>query len=94
VVFGRSEGNDGMARKSRPSKKRPANSAKRRSATPKKPDALDAFIAAAAKALDLPTQKMWLPAIKANLRVTLQHANTVGEFKLPDGAEPAPVFKA
>lgn len=59
-----------------------------------KPDQLDEFIASAAKALDLPTRKAWLPAIKANLRVTLQLAATVTSFELPDDAEPAPVFKA
>ncbi len=84
-----------MARKAKTAKKRAAKPAKRKvTARAAKPDALDAFIAAAATALDLPTQKAWLPAIKANLRVTLQHATTVGEFKLPDTAEPAPVFKA
>ncbi len=35
---------------------------------PQRADAHDAFIAAAAKALDLPTRKAWLPAIKANLK--------------------------
>ena len=83
-----------MARRVKKTKRLPAKAARRKAAPKSKPDALDAFIAAAAKALDLPTQKAWLPAITANLRVTLQHATTVGEFKLPDSAEPAPVFKA
>jgi hypothetical protein len=83
-----------MARKTKPVKKRAAKSVKRKSASKPRPDALDAFIIAAAEALDLPAQKAWLPSIKANLRVTLQHAATVDEFKLPDTAEPAPVFKA
>lgn len=83
-----------MARKSKPIRKRSAKPVKRKLVARAKPDALDDFIAAAAKALDLPTQKAWLPAIKANLQVTLQHATAVGEFKLPDTAEPAPVFKA
>ena len=68
--------------------------ARRTSAKSEKPDQLDAFIAAAARVLDLPAQKAWLPAIKANLRVTLQHAAAVTEFELPDDAEPAPVFRA
>jgi len=59
-----------------------------------KPDTLDDFIVTAAKALNLPAKKAWLPAIKANLRVTLQHATTVAAFELPDDAEPAPVFRA
>lgn len=83
-----------MARKLKTVKKRAAKPAKRKTAAEAKSDLLDDFIAAAAKAFDLPTQKAWLPAIKANLRVTLQHATAVGEFKLPDSAEPAPVFKA
>jgi hypothetical protein len=29
-----------------------------------------------------------------NLQVTLRHAALVGEFALPDDAEPAPVFEA
>ena len=58
------------------------------------PDPLDAFITAAARALNLPANKASLPAIKANLRVTLQLAAAVTEFELPDDAEPAPVFRA
>jgi hypothetical protein len=57
-------------------------------------DPLEEFIAAAATALDLPLQPEWRASIKANLAVTLQHANTVAEFPLPDEAEPAPIFKA
>ncbi|MGZ5866017.1 MAG: DUF4089 domain-containing protein, partial [Xanthobacteraceae bacterium] len=58
---------------------------------PKSPrhDPLDSFITAAALALDLPTEKSWLPAIKANLRITLQLAATVTAFDLPESAEPA-----
>lgn len=83
-----------MARRSKSVKRRTARPAKRKAAVSKKSDTLDDFIAAAAKAFDLPVQKTWLPAIKTNLQVTLQHAQAVSEFKLPDGAEPAPVFKA
>ena len=57
-------------------------------------DPLDGFIEAAALALKLPVDPSWKGAIKANLKVTLAHAATVGEFKLPDDAEPAPVFRA
>jgi hypothetical protein len=59
-----------------------------------KPDPLDGFITAAAKTLDLPAKKAWLPAVRMNLRVTLAHAAAVAEFDLPDDAEPAPVFRA
>jgi hypothetical protein len=83
-----------MARKPKSVKKRAAKPIRRKPSVKGRPDALDDFIAAAVKALDLPAQKAWLPAIKANLKVTLQHAQAVSEFRLPDGAEPAPVFKA
>ncbi|MFZ0837599.1 MAG: DUF4089 domain-containing protein [Xanthobacteraceae bacterium] len=55
---------------------------------------LDDFIDAAARALDLPIEDAWRPAIAANLRVTLEHAAAVEAFALPDDAEPGPVFKA
>jgi 1-carboxybiuret hydrolase subunit AtzG-like len=57
-------------------------------------DRLDDFIEAAATALALPLEAAWKPAVKANLEVTLKHAATVAEFRLPDDAEPAPIFKA
>ena len=56
--------------------------------------ALDEFIVTAAAALDLPLEDAWRPAVKANLEVTLRHAAAVADFKLPDDAEPAPVFEA
>ena len=55
---------------------------------------LDDFIEDAALALGLPLDESWKPAVKANLEVTLSHAATVAELKLPDDAEPAPVFRA
>jgi len=57
-------------------------------------DPLDDFIDAAARALDLPLEPAWRPAVKANLLVTLRQAALVSEFILPDDAEPAPVFRA
>jgi hypothetical protein len=57
-------------------------------------DNLDDFIDAAARALVLPIEDGWRPAIAANLRVTLEHAAAVEAFPLPDDAEPGPVFKA
>ena len=60
-----------------------------------KPDeTLDAFIEAAARALSLPVEPEWKPAIRANLQATLKHAALVDEFPLPDEAEPAPTFEA
>jgi hypothetical protein len=55
---------------------------------------LDDFITAAAAALDLPLEPAWLPAVRANLEVSLKLGNMVAEFPLPDAAEPAPIFKA
>jgi len=57
-------------------------------------DPFDAFIDAAAHALELPLDPAWRPAVKANLLVTLRQAALVSEFALPDDAEPAPVFQA
>jgi hypothetical protein len=55
---------------------------------------LEQLIEAAAKALELPLEPAWLPAIKANLQVTLRLGNEVASFSLPDEAEPAFVFEA
>jgi len=55
---------------------------------------LEQLIEAAAKALELPVEAAWLPAIKANLEVTLRFGNQVAGFPLPDEAEPAFVFEA
>ena len=82
------------ASKKRTVSKSTPNSARKTKIAPRGADELDTFIAAAAKALDLPTRKAWLPAIKANLRVTLLLASVVTAFELPDDAEPGPVFRA
>jgi hypothetical protein len=58
------------------------------------PDPLDDLIESAARALDLPIKPDWKPAVKANLAVTLRMGQEVAAFKLPDEAEPAPVFVA
>jgi hypothetical protein len=55
---------------------------------------LDDFIAASARALALPVDPAWYPMIRSNLEVTFRLAALVGDFKLPDLAEPAPVFRA
>ena len=47
-----------------------------------------------ARSLDLKIEKAWMPAVRANLAVTLRLARQVAGFALPDDAEPAPVFKA
>jgi hypothetical protein len=59
-----------------------------------KDEVLDQFIEAAARALELPIEPAWVPAIKANLQVTLRLGKEVAEFTLSDEAEPAFVFEA
>ena len=57
-------------------------------------DPLDDYIDAAAKALKLPIEEAWKPAVKANLEVSLKLAGLVDEFLLPDETEPASIFRA
>jgi hypothetical protein len=57
-------------------------------------DALDDFIDAAARTLDLPIEAAWKGAVKTNLTITLALAASFTDFPLPDDAEPAPVFTA
>mgnify|MGYP000264593902 CR=1 FL=1 len=55
---------------------------------------LDTLIDVAARAIDLPVEAEWKPGVKAHLEVLLRLAAVVEQFKLPDEAEPAPVFEA
>jgi len=57
-------------------------------------DPLDDYVDAVSKALVLPVQDAWRPAVKANLEVSLRLARLVEEFALPDETEPASVFAA
>ena len=57
-------------------------------------DPLDDYVDAVSKALGLPVQDAWRPAVKANLEVSLKLARLVDEFSLPDETEPACVFTA
>jgi Protein of unknown function (DUF4089) len=57
-------------------------------------DPLDDYIDAVAKALALPIEDAWRPAVCANLDVSLKLARMVDEFALPDETEPASVFTA
>jgi hypothetical protein len=57
-------------------------------------DRLDDLIVASARALALPIDPAWTPAIKFNLEVILRLAGSFADFPLPDDAEPAPVFVA
>ena len=51
-------------------------------------------IDAVAKALALPVEEAWRPAVRANLEVSLRLARLVDEFPLPDETEPASVYTA
>ena len=57
-------------------------------------DPLDDYIDAASKALALPVEEAWKPAVRANLEVSLKLARLVEQFALPDEAEPASVYTA
>ena len=57
-------------------------------------DPLDDYIDAVGKAMALPIEEAWRPAVKANLHVSLRMARLVDEFALPDETEPASVFSA
>ena len=57
-------------------------------------DPLDDYIDAVAKALALPVEDSWRPAVRANLEISLRLARLVDEFSLPDETEPASVFAA
>jgi hypothetical protein len=55
---------------------------------------LDEYINAVSKALALPVEDAWRPAVRANLEVSLRLARMVDEFPLPDETEPASVYTA
>jgi hypothetical protein len=55
---------------------------------------LDEYIDAVAKALALPIEDAWRPAVRANVEVTLRMARMVDEFPLPDETEPASIYAA
>ena len=57
-------------------------------------DPLDDYIDALSKALGLPVEDDWKPAVKANLEVSLRLARLVDEFALSDETEPASVYAA
>ena len=57
-------------------------------------DALDDYIDVVGKALALPIDAAWKPAVRANLEVSLKLARLIDEFTLPDETEPASVFAA
>ena len=76
-------------RKSRAVRKSPRRKAVRSELS----DPLDAMIEAHAKTLGLKIDGTWKPAIRGHLNVIFKLGALVQDFKLPDDAEPAPVFK-
>jgi hypothetical protein len=59
----------------------------------KKADAVETLVTAAG-ALALPIDPSWRAGVTFNLQLLLRHAASIGDFPLPDDAEPAPVFRA
>lgn len=55
---------------------------------------LDAYIDASLPVLGLAIDDAWRPAVRANLKVSLDFARQVDEFALPDESEPAHVYTA
>jgi hypothetical protein len=65
-----------------------------RPARAKKADAVERLVTAAGETLALPIDASWRAGVAFNLRLLLKHAALIGDFALPDEAEPAPVFRA
>jgi hypothetical protein len=57
-------------------------------------DPLLLYIASVAETMFLDITSEWLPAVRANLDVTLTFARMVAEFPLPDEYEPAGIYRA
>ena len=57
-------------------------------------DQLDDYMNAVARAMALPLEDAWRPAVRANLDVSLRLARLVDEFPLPDDAESAAIYSA
>jgi hypothetical protein len=57
-------------------------------------DPLNDYIDVVGKALALPIDDAWKPAVRANLEVSFRLARLVDEFPLPDESEPASIFAA
>jgi hypothetical protein len=57
-------------------------------------DILDAWLDANAVLLGIAVAPEWRDAVRLHLRITRDMAQHVLDFKLPDEADPAPVFHA
>jgi hypothetical protein len=60
----------------------------------RRPDFIEDFMIAGARALGLTIDPAWRENVKFHLRLVLDHAARVDAFDLPDDTEPAPVFHA
>jgi hypothetical protein len=54
----------------------------------------DAFMDASAVMLGLTIEPAWRDSVRGNLALVFRMGAVVGQFELPDEAEPAPVFTA
>jgi hypothetical protein len=55
---------------------------------------LDAWIDAGTAVLGIAVRPEWRAAVRLHLGITIDHANNVLAFAMPDEADPAPVFRA
>ena len=55
-------------------------------------DHLDDYMNAVARAMALPLEDAWRPAVRANLEVSLRLAKLVDDFPLPDDVVSAAVY--
>ncbi|PPQ30783.1 DUF4089 domain-containing protein [Rhodopila globiformis] len=55
---------------------------------------LDALIDAGTTALGIPMREEWRQAVRMHLAISLGHARAVLDADIPDGLDPAPVFRA
>ena len=88
-------------KRTKPRKPKPAaakraakTSGQSKPAATKAADPIDALVAANARSLGLTLDPAWHQGVAFNLRLILHLGALVDEFKLPDDAEPAPVFHA
>lgn len=57
-------------------------------------DPIDDYMDGAARAIGLPLDAAWRPAVKANLETLFAFAALVDAFPLPDDVAPAPIYRA
>jgi hypothetical protein len=57
-------------------------------------DDVDVWLDASAALLGIPVAPEWRDAVRQHLHITRNIAQLVLEFRLPDEADPAPIFRA